>query len=155
MKARRRALQGAAALAAAGVLAAAPLGAWGVVLFLMAVALLLVLAVVWVARQEGKLRRLDAGGSCTTNAKVLGEGSFLLTLGNNGLDLRGSGPKTRRLPPEHYSWDEIADLSIERVGPYGSAGRLRVRLLDRVLHAQVGRVDEITAVWHNHQEQRD
>jgi hypothetical protein len=155
MKARRRALLGAAALSAAGVLAAAPLGAWGVVLFLMAVALLLVLAVLWISRQEATLRGRDVGGTCTTYAKVQGAGSFLLTLGNNGLDIRGSSRKTRRLPPERYSWDDIADLKIEGVGPYGSAGRLTVRLPNRVLQAEIGRVDEMTAIWHDRQEQRD
>ena len=152
MKARRRALQGAAALAGAGVLAAAPLGAWGVVLFLATVVLLLGLAILWVSRQEATLRRRDAADRCTTHAKVTGVGTFLLTLGDDGLDIRGSSPSTRSLSPEHYGWDEIADLTIERVGPYGSAGKLTVQLPDRVLHASIGRVDEMIDVWRRHQE---
>ena len=62
-----------------------------------------------------------------------------------GVGLGGSSRSTRRLPPERHLWAAVDDLRIERVGPYGSAGAVAMRLPDGELHASIGRVDEMIA----------
>lgn len=117
---------------------------------MVAVAGFVGLAVFVVRRQEAKLRHNDEGAGCTTYAKVPGAGTFLLTLDDTGLGLRGSSPAARKLPPEHYPWAVIEDLTIERAGPFGSGGELSAQLPRRVLHATIGRVDEMIAVADQH-----
>lgn len=147
---RRQALWIAAAVAGVGLVAAVWRGAWDVVVFVVAVAGLLGASVLWVYRQEADQRRRDGQHGCTTYAKVRGSGSFILTFDETGVGLQGSSRSTRRLPPEHHAWAIIEDLRIERVGPLGSAGELSMRLPGRVLHASIGRVDEMIAAAGQH-----
>jgi len=129
---------------------AASLGPWGPPLFLVAVAGLIGLTVFVVRRQEAKLRQDDEGVGCTTYAKVPGFGTFVLTLDDTGMGLRGSSPGDRKRPPEHYPWAVIQNLTIERAGPFGSGGNLSARLPNRALRATIGRVDEMIAVADQH-----
>ncbi len=119
------------------MIGAASLGPWGPPSFLVAVAGFVGLAVFVIRRQEARLRQDDEGVGCTTYAKLPGAGTFLLTLDDTGMGLRGSSPGARKRPAEHYPWAVIENLTIERAGQFGSGGELSAQLPNRALRATI------------------